>query len=353
MATKTKNNTYLNPSVIVLALAFFLASISFLNNKAKNFESISSKKESSQLSYRESLAQSLDLRVSSKAIYPGGNIQRINDLGTLNDTHKYIIRFPVPNSGLKEYALMSLPTTSPPKGGYPLIILCHGYINPALYSTTSFYVSDMEYYSQHGFAVIKPDFRGQGLSVKSGRAEGAYFSMAYNIDLMNLISSAKRLNYIDKNNISLWGHSMGGYLALRASVMSPDVKNVIILSGVVGRPSDIYSTFIAPSDLSNPIAEAIRQKILLKRGSSLVNPSYWHNVSPLSFLDNSQAYYQIYVGLQDHTVPPAFSTSLDEVLTKDSIKHVTRVFPEADHGLVGERPVVWADSLKYLRTTEN
>lgn len=348
----TKSHVSLRPSFIVIVLALFLAAISYYNNRAENLNSGSQNNSSNHLIYQESLAKSLDLRISSKAAYPGGNIDKTDDLGVINNTHLLIVRFPVPNDNLHEYALMSLPTSPPPKNGYPLIILCHGYVNPLVYSTTQHYVSDMEFYSSHGFAVIKPDFRGQGLSSAAGKPEGAYFSMAYNTDLMSLISSAKRTSYIDKYNINLWGHSMGAYIALRASTISPDVKNVILLAGVVGNERDLYSTFVAPSDSANPSAQFLRKKQLLKHGDALANSNYWYNVSPLNFLKNSHAHYQVYVGSQDQSVSPSFSAHLNNALENASVQHFYRVFPQGDHGLVGERPVIWNQSLKILATQE-
>lgn len=339
-----------SPSLIIIFLAVFLGLASNIIRESNRIETQSEDKWSDQLIYKESLARSLDLRVSSKALYPGGNIHKTVDLGIKDQVYHYVISFPVPNDNLKEFGLMTVPLAPPSKNGYPLIILCHGYISPSEYSTTSAYVSDMEFYSRQGFVVIKPDFRGQGQSIDSGRPEGAYFSMAYNTDLMNLISSAKRLGYIDKSNISLWGHSMGAYISLRASIMSPDVKNVVLLSGVVGNENDLFGTFLAPSDSSNPTARAIRQKMLLKHGSSLSNFRYWSNVSPQTFLKNSKAYYQIYVGALDTTVPPIFSAHLDESLNSTASAHYYKVFPQGDHGLVGERPYIWAESLKKINS---
>lgn len=290
----------------------------------------------------------LDLRVATHLKFETPAITMVKDLGESEEVDHQIIGFKVPADNLTEYGLMSLPTTPKPAGGYPLIILCHAYYNPAKYDTQKGYLSDMDFYSQHGFVVIKPDYRGQGLSRGVGRPEGAYYSMAYNNDIMSLIAAAKSTGYISRQDINLWGHSMGAYIALRAAVISKDVRSVVLLSGPVGKFDDMYKIYKAPSDLSNPVAGGIRQTQLIQHGTPLTNPNYWANISPLNFLANSKASFQIHVGLSDKVVPPQFSTELDLALGNYNMPHHYYAYRGAKHSLTAQRPLIWSRSLQVL-----
>jgi uncharacterized protein len=293
--------------------------------------------------------KSLDLREAAKATYVSSQITISDNLGINDGVNHQLIRFKVPKDNLNEYGLMTLPTSPAPAGGYPVIILCHGYYNPLYYPTEKAYLGDMEFYSQNGFVVIKPDFRGQGLSLAEGRPEGAYFSMAYNTDIMSLISAVKQTNYLNKNDINLWGHSMGAYIALRAAVLSPDIKTAVLLSGPVGNIQDMYTSYVAISDANNSVAAAIRADELARHGTPVTDPDYWNNTSPLNFLDKSRAFFQIHVGSADQLVPPQFSSDLDSALNQAHKGHEYFIYPGGQHGLLGQRDQIWRRSLDRLQ----
>lgn len=290
----------------------------------------------------------LDLTVATKAYYSNTAIKKKRVVDTGTGFQNTIFDFAVPKDNLTEHGLMSLPVTPAPPGGYPVVILLHGYTNPWSYSTYRAYLGDMEFYAAHGFAVLKPDLRGQGLSIADGTPDGAYYSMSYNTDVMSLIAAVRQTHYLDKNNINLWGHSMGAYIALRAAVLSPSVKNVILLSGPVGYIKDMYSSYVAISDRLNPTASAIRADELATFGTPISNPGFWENTSPINYVSKSKAHFQIDVGSADTIVPPHFSADLDKALTSAHKDHEYYVYAGGAHGLVKERNLIWSRSLSVL-----
>lgn len=292
--------------------------------------------------------KSLDLGLARQAVYTNQAVSYVHDLGVTNGVKQAVISFKVPKDHLTEYGLMTLPNQPAPAGGYPVLILCHGYANPKTYSTTKYYLPDMEFYSRNSFAVIKPDFRGQGLSRSSGTPDGAFYSMAYNTDVMSLIAAIKQTSYLNKNSISIWGHSMGAYIALRAAVVSPDIKNVILLSTPVDNARKLFSR-IAVSDRSNTSAKSIKDYMLQKYGNPYSNPGFWDSASPMNYLKDTNAFIQIHVGASDRVVPPQYSADLNSALEKLKKPHQYFVYPHGSHGLVSERELIWQRSLKVLK----
>lgn len=290
----------------------------------------------------------LDLTVASKAAYPSNPLRIVNSLGSPQGIPEKVISFKVPDDNLKEYGLMTLPPGKEPAKGWPVIILCHGYTNPAKYSEMNTYIGDMRFYSSYGFAVIKPDYRGQGRTLHQGQANSGYYSMVYNTDVMSLISAIKQTNSFDKTNINLWGHSFGAYIALRAAVLSPDIKNVILLSGPVDSLSKMYLTYSPPSDENNLIALKTRQQVFNKYGPPTENTLFWRNASPINFVSRIKARLQIHAGGRDLIVPPEFSADLDRALTKARIQHEYYVYPDGQHSLASQRWLIWPRSLQLL-----
>lgn len=291
---------------------------------------------------------SLDLRVAKKANYPSDKLVSDQELGTFNGVKRYVVKFSVAADNLEEYGLMSLPAADPPPGGYPVILLLHAYTFPSEYNTENSYLADMDFYSQHGFAVIKPDFRGHGLSANIGQPEGANYSMAYTTDLMSLIKSVKLTSYLNPTAINLWGHSMGAHLALRATVLSNDVKTAILLAGPVSDYTTMYESYIAPSDVGNPVAAGIKAKELIKYGTPQTNPSYWYYASPINYLKDSHTYFQIHVGSEDQVVPASFSADLDKRLSSLHKPHGYFVYEGGDHDLGAFRETIWQETLPVL-----
>lgn len=295
----------------------------------------------------------LDLNVAAKNHYPSSAIMVTQDLGNNSGVTEKIVSFKVADDNLNEYGLMMLPATPQPQHGYPVIILCHGYANPDIYRTTTGYINDMVFYASHGFAVIKPDYRGQGLSSDQGLPDSAYYSMAYNTDVMSLISAVKQTKYLDKKQINLWGHSMGAYIALRATVLSADIKNVVLLSGPVDSLSKMYLSYVPPSDENNLDALLTRKRVFDKYGIPSDSNPFWINSSPINSVSKIKAHIQIHVGAQDQIVPPQFSADLDAALSKLHIKHEHYVYSDAGHGLASKRPQIWERSLKLFNANKD
>jgi dipeptidyl aminopeptidase/acylaminoacyl peptidase len=297
----------------------------------------------------EDLFKSLDLKVVAKAHFPSNALRVYKKLSPLDGLNRHEFAYDVKDDHLTEYGLMLTPATKAPPKGFPVVILLHGYIDPERYKTDESYLAEMEVYAEHGFAVLKPDLRGQGLSLHSGQADSAYYSMAYNTDVMSLISAIKHTPNLDDTNINLWGHSMGSYLALRASVLSPDIKNVILLSSPVGSLREMYLTYIPPSDESNPYALAVRSEVFSKYGTPEENQRFWYDASPINFIGRIKARIQIHVGLDDQVVPPRFSADLDAALSDRHIIHQYYEYPDGGHSLEQQRPVIYERSLKLMQ----
>lgn len=330
-----KKGLFLSISALTIGLAVLLLAI----DSYRDFSNSTNRAEQSTWYH------SLDLGQAGNASYKNLPVNREKDLGIAKNARTYIVSFKVPKDDLIEYGLMTMPTTSRPKTGYPVVVLMHSYSAPQSYSTLGAYLDDMQFYSQHGFVVIKPDLRGQGLSLPDGTANGAFYSMDYNTDTLSLIAAIQKTNYLDAKRINLWGHSMGAYVALRAAVLSPAVKSVAILAGPVGDLADMYGSYEAVSDQNNAAAAETRANVIDQYGTPLSNPDFWVKASPIRYAGRTKAYFQIFVGSNDKTVPPQFSADLDAALTKANKTHAYYVYPDGDHGLVNQRPDIWQKTL--------
>src|SRR5690606_18716342 len=127
------------------------------------------------------------------------------------------------------------------------------------YRTTERYVAYVDAFARNGYIVIKSDYRGHGSS--EGEAESAYGSPGYVIDVLNAVASARRYPDADPNRIGMWGHSMGGYITLRAMVAQQDIRAGVIWAGVVASYDEMFRSWFGGGGSSRRSwrSEAIEQ----------------------------------------------------------------------------------------------
>ncbi len=292
--------------------------------------------------------------------YPGSNIKIEETLAQGSNYKQYIASYM--SDGLKIYALLTVPDGQMPKTGWPAIIFNHGYIPPEQYRTTERYVAYVDEFARNGYVVFKPDYRGNGSS--QGKPEGAYYSPAYTVDVLNALSSVKKYSEVDSNRIGMWGHSMGGNIALRAMVVSRDIKVGVIWGGVVGTYDQLMNhwhrmTSWAPSEKEIAAhVTSIRQNLAVKYGTFQQNPSFWHSIDPRYYLSDISGPLQLDQGLADEDVPPEFSRSLYDDLKKLGKTVEFYTYSGADHNISGPSfSIAMQHSLdffdKYLKGGEN
>ncbi len=284
--------------------------------------------------------------------YPGSDIVIVKELTAAAGYHRYYAFYL--SQGLKIYGLLTVPNGDPPAGGWPAIVFNHGYIPPAQYVTTERYVAYVDYLARAGYVVYKIDYRGNGNS--DGIARGAYGDPGYTIDVLNAISSLQKFPQVNPDKIGMWGHSMGGYLTLRAMVISKAIKVGVIWAGVVGSYPDLVNIW-HHNDLATPTAQpnsaSWKHKWFDLHGSPQEDPQFWDSISATSYLADLSGPLQLHHDTQDSEVPYVFS----ETLAKD-IQNVGGTvefysYPGDDHnlansfGLAMSRTIAFFD--KYLK----
>ena len=241
--------------------------------------------------------------------YPGSDLQIEQTLSSGVNYFRYIASYK--SEGLKIYGLLTVPQTIPPPGGWPAIIFNHGYIPPAQYRTTERYIAYTDGFSRQSYVLFRPDYRGHGNS--EGTASGAYGSNSYTIDVLNALSSVKKLGYVNGEKIGMWGHSLGGFITLRSMVVSGDIKAGVIWAGVVGSYEDLFSRWRrrnVPSTTPSSRTGGWRQQLSQIYGDPDQNPEFWRFLSANSFLSDISGPLQIHHGTADSSVPVEFSQKL-------------------------------------------
>jgi dipeptidyl aminopeptidase/acylaminoacyl peptidase len=253
----------------------------------------------------------MTIEAMRKMEFPGSDIITVEELERgLNYSRYYVYYL---SEGYKIYGLLTIPDGAMPASGWPAIVFNHGYIPPDEYRTTERYISYVDWLARSEYVIFRIDYRGHDQS--EGEPSGAYSDPGYTIDVLNAVAALKRFPAVDEDRIGMWGHSMGGFLTLRAMVISPEIRAGVIWAGVVGSYSDLLTKWRRTSS-STPVATLAsggrgwRSAWSILYGSPEDNPEFWNSVSANSYLADISGPIQLHHGTADYSVP----TELSEIL---------------------------------------
>lgn len=298
----------------------------------------------------------LSIEALRKGNYPGSDLSVEETLEAGSNYDRYIVSYK--SEGLRIYSLLTVPQGEKPKTGWPVIIFNHGFIPPKEYRTTERYIAYVDSFARSGYIVLRPDYRGHGNS--PGEAVGAYGSNAYTIDVLNATSSMKKYKDADPQRIGMWGHSLGGFITLRAMVTDPDIKAGVIWAGVVGSYPDLINRWRRrnPSPLPLPSTpQGWRQKLISVFGTPEANPVFWSSLSANSYLRDISGPLQLHHGTADSSVPLEFSEKLSRDLRGEDKTEEYYTYEGDDHnisryfGSAMQRSIEFFD--KYVKETSS
>jgi len=241
------------------------------------------------------------------------------------------------SDSLKINALLTQPKGEKPNKGWPAIVFVHGYIPPNQYKTTEKYVDYVNYLARSGFVVLKIDLRGHGSS--DGEPVGGYYSSGYVIDTLNARSALQSADFIDKNNVGLWGHSMAGNITLRSLAAQPDIPAVAIWSGAGFTYTDLSEYRIQDNSYQPPPSDTEpqqkRRELFEKHGKFDPNSEFWKKVVPTNYLSDINGAIGLFHAENDDIVSVKYSQNLNSILENTSIDHQLRTYPSGGHNISG------------------
>ena len=159
---------------------------------------------------------------------------------------------------------------------------------------------------------------------------------------------------VDPNRIGMWGHSLGGFITLRAMVVSKDIKAGVIWAGVVANYDDLINNWRRPIPSSVPSgARRWRQALIDEFGTPKENPEFWKLLSANSFLKDISGPVQLHHGTADASVPIEFSRTLEKQLKEAGKTVELYEYPGDDHNIAANFNIAVERSVeffnKYLR----
>jgi dipeptidyl aminopeptidase/acylaminoacyl peptidase len=251
--------------------------------------------------------------------YDAGTITVVAPLERNPAYTRYLITYP--SDGLQVTGVMNVPAGD---GPFPVIILNHGYYDPALYVSGLDTQPFADAFVRRGYLTLAPDYRIYG-----GSSTGPDpYRTGFAVDLVNLIMAVPSLPEARADSIGLWGHSMGGGVALEALVINPPgLRAAVLLAPMSGDFADNYHLIVSTRG-SQPLGPDWAV-------SPEEDPDAYQHLSPINYLGSITVPVQIHQGLSDETIPPAWSFRLAQALQDAGQNAQLYTYAGAGHVLYG------------------
>ena len=132
------------------------------------------------------------------------------------------------------------------EGPFPVAIMLHGSVPRDEYQTLDYTTRYADDLAQEGYIVIHPNLRNFPPSSVTERRRDSH--TGYTIDVLNLVAHLKKMAgqegifaTADIDRMGIWGHSIGGSIAMRTISVEPDAFAAAVLYGAV---SQRYATVV-------------------------------------------------------------------------------------------------------------
>lgn len=191
------------------------------------------------------------------------------------------------SDGLTIHGFVNVPDGD---GPFPVVIALHGYIPASEYETLDYSTRYADSIARKGYIVLHPNMRNFPPSDSPGRVRDSL--AGYTIDVMNLIALVDKLagqegifKNADMQQLGIWGHSLGGGIALRVATLENRIKAIVLYGAVSQRYNN------------DPLG------------------------LPVYDLRDITAPFSVHHGSDDETVSPAWSETLCNILAELGKEH--------------------------------
>ncbi len=244
-----------------------------------------------------------DLRAAQDAraaAYRGDELTVEEDLGANEAFTRLLISYP--SGDLTIHGFMNVPHGD---GPFPVAIVLHGYIDPAVYQTLAYTTRYADALARAGYLTIHPNLRGYPPSDEGPNR----FRVGMAEDVLNLLALVRAaaggegpLSAADPDAIGMMGHSMGGGITLRVITVDPGVGAAVLYGSMSADEQTNYEQTLVWSGGARGRAELETSDEDLAR------------ISPGTYLGDVTAAISIHHSEADATVPVAWSEALHERL---------------------------------------
>jgi len=262
-------------------------------------------------------------RIDDLALRPYGGTGVVIGEQTYSESAFTQYKITYPADDLTLAGLVNIPQGD---GPFPVIIVNHGYGDPAIYYPGYDSATVAGTLARNGYIAVMPDYRGYGESSDGPNP----FRLGYVLDVMHLIAQVDTIPGAAPGQIGIIGHSMGGGVSTYPMVLSDEVDAVVMyaaMSGDVAVNWNYIRQWWSAQEMDDLAAIY---------GTPEQNPSGYASTSATNYLDRVSMPVQIHHATDDLQVPYQWSVDLATGLTAAGKDVTFYTYENAGHTFGGE-----------------
>ncbi len=287
---------------------------------------------------QETAPHPVSLEALSRTSFDGGEFE----IGRILASNEAYVRHHVTyrSSGLRISGILNLPKGA---GPFPLLILNHGYIDPAIYTNGRGLKREQDYLTRRGYAVLHTDYRNHAESDKDPLTDER-LRLGYAEDAINAVLAvrAAKLPTVDASRVGMLGHSMGGGVTLQVLTAVPELVDAAVLFAPVS--ADARDNFRRWTESRREVAARIREAY----GAPEDNPAFWDGASPITRLDRIETPVLLHHGTADESTPHAWAERLDAAMREAGKEMTFHSYPGEPHEFAAAWPTVMARTAEFF-----
>ncbi len=280
----------------------------------------------------------VSLEALSRTAFDGRGLAFVR---TLAETAAYVRHeISYMSGGLRISGVMNVPKG---EGPFPLLVLNHGYIDPAIYTNGRGLRREQDYLANAGYAVLHTDYRGHASSDADPDAD-LKLRLGYVEDAVNAVLAVReaKVPRVDAERVGMLGHSMGGGVTLNALVAVPELVDAAVLfAPVSGDARDNFERWMRTR-------RETAERIVEAYGEPADAPEFWDGVSAIAHLDRVRAPVLLHHGTADESTPFVWAERLDAAF-KDAGKDLTfHAYEGEPHEFAAAWPLVMRRTVEFF-----
>ncbi|MEK4174507.1 alpha/beta fold hydrolase [Aeribacillus pallidus] len=253
----------------------------------------------------------------------------------------------IPSQQASLAATLHIPNAPSKNEKFPVVVICHGFVGSRI-GVNRLFVKAANHFASLGFAVLRFDYEGCG---ESSGIYGTYGLDRFIEQTIHVIDFVEKLPFIDKHELYLLGHSLGGAVATLTAVRDDRVKNLAIW-GAVGRPFEDIAAIVGKEGLE----EAESSQYVDYEGYSLTK-TFFRSLEQYTPLQEAKSFTgDVFVahGTEDEVISPSYACLYEKSFKKransveksliiggnhtfSSIRHSTELFQQTGEWLERQR----------------
>lgn len=219
---------------------------------------------------------------------------------------------------LRISGVLNVPTGPAPRGGgWPAVVLAHGYIDPAYYVRGQGMTRERGFLAQRGYVALHVDYRNHAESTDDPRVETAV-RLGYATDAIAALHALRESRdvRVDPDRIALFGRSMGGGVMMKALAAEPGLFAAGVgwasVSSLEGQNFDHFQRPDAP------LAQ-LRAGLRGRHGLPDEDPTFWRGLSPRPLFGDITEPVLMVHGRYDDTCPPAWARATQQAMARAGV----------------------------------